>query len=336
MRLKSFTAASATEAMAQIRAVLGDRAVIVATREDENGGIRVTAAVDEPEIEAQPAAPAIRPVEAPPPASAVDAAYRAFRTHGVPAIIGERLLDLVAGIDTDDPATALAAALRQTFRFAPMTLAGTAERREPSLMVVGPPGAGKTQTLAKMAAAAVMAGRQVCLITTDTARAGGAGRLPAFAEALQLTVAEADGAQALADTLRRFAGVDLALVDSAGRNHFDGDEMADLCRLAGAGSVEPVLVVPAGLDAVEAGDIGAAYKDIGASRVIANRLDMTRRLGSVLAVAYGADLAFAGFGITARIKDGLMPADALSLARLFLSPRRPDSLRAPHTGTARP
>ena len=59
MRLKSFTAKTAAEAMAEVRKALGDNAIIVATRE-EGGEVRVTAALDDSPLP-PPAPPAATP-----------------------------------------------------------------------------------------------------------------------------------------------------------------------------------------------------------------------------------------------------------------------------------
>ncbi len=47
MRLRSFTGKTMSDALAHVRQHLGDDAVIVATQEDEDGSMRVTAALDE-------------------------------------------------------------------------------------------------------------------------------------------------------------------------------------------------------------------------------------------------------------------------------------------------
>ena len=46
MRLKTFSAKSMAEVMRQVRAEMGEDAIIVATRKSESGAVRVTAAVD--------------------------------------------------------------------------------------------------------------------------------------------------------------------------------------------------------------------------------------------------------------------------------------------------
>ncbi|MEO3433814.1 GTPase [Inquilinus sp. CAU 1745] len=315
MRLKSFTAPTVAEAMAQIRETLGDAAIIVATNDDRDGGVRVTAAIDEETVRKPPPRPAR--TDAPDPADGLDAIYRAMRSHGVPAIIGEALLDRIAGFDTRDPGRALSAGLRDMFGFS--SLANREDGRP--IVMVGPPGVGKTQTTAKLAARALMAGQSVSLITTDTDRTGGGASLAAFAEAMKLPLARADTPTELRSALAETKAADLVVIDTAGRNHLQAADMVALGRFLVLGGMEPVLALPAGLDPVEAGDIAKAFADLGARRLVATRVDMARRLGSLLAAAHAANLAFAEYGDTPRIKDGIVPFDPPALARLLLTDR---------------
>jgi flagellar biosynthesis protein FlhF len=360
MRLRSYTAESVAAAMAQIREELGDDAIIVATSEDGENGVSVTAAIDEdPEPEdgdaglfvpAGPAAARPRPAAAPAPARApapqmpqmpqmpqaapggwavdpVDVVYRGFREHGLPAVVAEPLLEAVGGFETSDPRKALAAALREMFRFAPF---GEQAWRRP-VMPVGPPGAGKTQTVAKLAARGLVAGRRVAVLTTDTDRTGGIGHLSAFTEGLRLDLQVAGDAAALADGLAAVRGSDMILVDSAGRNHLDADDMESLAALLAGGAVEPFLVMPAGLDPVEAGEMARVFRELGTARMVVTRMDAARRLGSILAAAYAGGLGFAEFSGTPRIMNGLAPVDPVSLAQLLL-PRQRQAGRRQRTG----
>lgn len=324
MRLKAFHAETVTAAMALIREELGEDAIIVATQ-DEDDGVRVTAAVDEDAMAANFA-------EAAPENGAdtdpVDVVYDAFKSHGVPAAVGEPLLEAIGSFETSDPLTALAAALRQKFRFAPLGPGGWAK----PVMAVGMPGVGKTQSAAKLAARALMAGRGVAVLSTDTARTGGAGQLQAFATALRLDLMTASDPAILADGLLAVRDRDSVIVDSPGRNPREPEDMAEQAAFLLDGRVEPLLVLPAGLDPVEAGEMASAFYDLGARRMIVTRLDLTRRLGGVLAAGYAADLAFAEASATPMIKDGLSPMDPMSLARLLLPNRRVDEQRR-RTGT---
>ena len=331
MRLKSYSGPTMAAAMAAVRDELGENAIIIATHEETSGGIRVTAALDDSPDPADGIgnAPAMSAgLSAPSAEDVVDEVYQAFRSHGMPALIGEPLLEAIGAFETSDPVTALAAALRQSFRFAPI---GDAPWLRP-MMVVGPPGAGKTQTVAKLAARAVMSGRRVAVLTTDTERTGGVAHLSAFVDALRLDLAVVDQPETVSDALLATTDHDLVLIDSAGRNHLDEAQMASLSDLLLGGRIEPILVMPAGVDAVEAGDVAKAFREVGARRLIATRLDMARRLGSVLAAAYAADLAFADFGTTPRIKDGLEPANPRALARLLM-PHWSVEERGQQTGT---
>ncbi len=86
------------------------------------------------------------------------------------------------------------------------------------IAVVGPTGAGKTTTIAKLATHADAFGAQrVGLITLDTHRAAGLEQLQAYADAAGLPCAIAyDVAEAQA-AMKRLAACDVILVDTAGR-----------------------------------------------------------------------------------------------------------------------
>ncbi|WP_207476532.1 flagellar biosynthesis protein FlhF [Arenibaculum pallidiluteum] len=336
MRLKSFHAANMAEAMRLVRTALGDDAIIVATREEE-GGVRVTAAIDEGAPPVPPPAPAARAaaVQAPQPLrlpeiDVTDQVADALRRHGTPAAVAEHVLELAAQVDTDDAQQALGAALEHLFTFAPLP-----EARCPQpLMLVGPPGAGKTLTTAKLATRAALRGRKVGVVTTDTARAGGVDQLAAFTRLLKVQLVAVEDALALSDALTVFHGVEQVLVDSAGRNPFDADDMDELAELVHAGGVEPVLVLPGGGDPVESAEMAAAFAGLGARRLVVTRLDMTRRLGGLLAVALHAELGFSEVSITPKVAEGLTPLDPMSLARLLLpSARAAADLPAQQTGT---
>lgn len=298
MRLKTFQAKSVPEAMRMVRQAMGEDAIIVATREEE-GGVRVTAAIDEG-ASPPPPAPAAAPAKAATPAKAAKPGKPApqveeelppdvgeivadtlFR-HGTPPGITDRLLDVVDELELDDPLLALGAALDAVFTFQPLPEG----RMERPLMLVGPPGSGKTLAVAKLAARAVFRNRPVGIITTDTVRAGGVEQLAAFTRLMKVKLISVEDAMALADALEVNRGVEQVIIDSGGRNPFDPADMAELRRMLASTPVEPVLVLPAGIDAVEAAEMGTLFRATGVRRVLVTRLDLTRRLGSTLAAVY--------------------------------------------------
>ncbi len=275
------------DAMAALRAEMGEEAVILGTRRIA-GGVEVTAAQeagDEPLVIAPGAAPS----------AAIPAT---LRRHNLPAPLAQRL----AGAP-------LAQALGREFRFTPLPL-------EPRpLLLAGPPGAGKTTSCAKLATRLVLAGRPPLLVSADGRRAGAAEQLAAFARVLDLPLAVAASPAALAKALARRAPGQPALVDLPGCDPFDDAGARRHAALAEAAQGASVLVLPAGLDAEEAGETARAFHLLGCRHLLPTRLDAARRLGGVLAAAAAADLAFTEAGTGMDVATGLTPLTPEALAQ---------------------
>jgi flagellar biosynthesis protein FlhF len=302
MRLRTFTAATMAEAMGLVRAALGDDAIIVSTEEGDDGGMRVSAAVDRPEQLAPTAGPDI-----------IDALGEALSGHGLSASLVEKILCAALPFETDDPLLALASAFTTFFDFAPVD----ADESRP-LLLVGPPGAGKTVSIAKLATRAVMAGQAVRLVTADTVRAGAIEQLEAFARVLKLTLYRADTAQRLRPLTADVRPGQLLLIDTPGINPYSAGDRRELAALIAASGAEPVLVLAAGGDAFDTIEATRIFRDLGATRFIVTRLDMVRRLGSVLTAADALHLKFCEAGIAPDIATGLKPFNPVVLARMFL------------------
>ncbi|HWT10522.1 MAG TPA: hypothetical protein VN329_15255 [Roseomonas sp.] len=299
MRLKTFRAARMPDAMAQLREELGAEAVILSTRRTAQG-VEVTAALEAEE-----------PLLIPPAGAAIAAPAGPLAFHNPPAALAEALsrgsLDL-----------ALAGALG----FAPLP-----DGRDRPIMLVGPPGAGKTLTCAKLAARFVLAGTPPVIATTDGQRAGASAQLAAFTSVLGLTLAVAQSPAALGKALARRQPGQPVLVDSAGCDPFDTRQVVALHALASAAAADLVLVLPAGLDAHEAADLARAFAALGARHLVPTRLDAARRLGAVLAAAEAGPLLLTEGGTSPEVVDGLEPLTPARLAaRLVAAPRR----GAPH------
>lgn len=317
MRLKSFHAKTMSEAMKMVRQSLGDDAIIVATREEEGGGVRVTAAVEEDDHQSAhdrltQVAKAV--IEEEPDVDVGEVVADVLHRHGVPAPLAEQLIDAAAGLDTDDPTLALGAALDSMFTFSPI---GEKRAAKP-LILVGPPGGGKTLLVAKLAARAVFKKRAVGVITTDTVRAGGMEQLAAFTRLMKVKLVTVEDPDALAGAFEVNRGADSVLVDTAGRNPFDADDMADLKSLLSVVDAEPVLVLPAGLDVLEAADMAMAFKALGVRRMLVTRLDMARRLGSLLGTAHRARMAFCDASVSSKVAEGLTALNPMTFARLMM------------------
>ena len=297
MRLRIFRARTTAQALAEVRRDLGEEAVILGVTRTA-GGVEVTAAV-----ETEEAAPLPLPAAAPEPGS--------LAWHNAPPSLLERLR-----------AGHLAEALRRELSFAPLP-AGT----ERPLLVAGPPGAGKTSTAGKFATRALLSGAPPLLVTSDSNRAGAAEQLAAFARILGAGMAMAATTQALVKAVKGRRPGQPVVIDTAGADPFDPEEMARLSAFARAVDAEMVLVLPAGLDAAEAGEIARIYAVAGCRLLLPTRLDQARRLGSVLAAAWCGPLALTEGGIGPGPAGGLLPLSPETLARRL----RGDRLAAEET-----
>jgi flagellar biosynthesis protein FlhF len=270
MRLRDFRAGTVPAALAQARAELGPEALILSTRRVADG-VEVTAAFEDETPEPQETA---RPV---------GADQSALAWHGVPPAIAARLTG-----------RRLADAIADLLRFGTLPL----ETHGPPLLLTGPPGAGKTLTVARLATRLVLGGALPLVITADGRRAGAAEELASYTRLLGVSLVVASHPATLARALQhRQAGAPV-LIDTSGVNPFDTAQMASIGGLTeGAGAI-PVMVLPAGHDPLEAAEQAGAFAAAGVRHFVPTRLDLARRLGSVVsaAVAGGMMLSEAGTG----------------------------------------
>lgn len=309
MRLRSFHGATLTEAMRSVREALGENAIIVATREDDNGGVRVTAAIDEVAITenlTRQAAPAVK-IDG---SEALEKIAEALTRHQVQAALAEKIMATATQFASDDPLLALGAALDTHFKFMPVT-------DEKPLMLVGPPGAGKTLCIAKFATKSMLAKKPPVVISTDLERAGGMEQLAAFTRLLKINLVEIEDWNALRDAIA-MQKTGPILIDTAGRNPFDENERETIREyMAAAG--DAVLVLPAGLDAAEAIDLAQEFRKLGAARLIVTRVDAVKRLGSLLRIAYESRLPLANYCASYKVTEPPLPMNPVVLARLILN-----------------
>lgn len=314
MRLKSYNAPTMAEAMRMVREELGDDAIIVSTQRSSDGqGVRITAALEDPaDDDAIASALSGRNTTA-----FAEKVREALAYHGAPARLIEKMVQAATAVEVGSPTMACATALEDHFDFAPLP-----ERKSPRpFMLVGPPGGGKTITCAKLAARARLAGRPVGVITADTIRAGAIEQLQAFTGILEVELRQVRGPDGLGQAVNEMMhGYDLVFIDSPGLNPFSQHDMDYLKSLVNAADVEPILVLAAGGDAAEAADIGEAFGASGATRLLATRLDMTRRLGAILAAADAGQLMFSEVSLNPHVATGLCAVNPVSMARLILPP----------------
>jgi flagellar biosynthesis protein FlhF len=298
------------DAMRQIRQSLGDDAVIVSTQTDDDGSVSITAALESDDAES-----ALNALLADDEHDRVrEEIYRALDYHGVPADLGEAIMERIGDDMSKDATTSLEAGLKQCFDYSPIDLG----KMQKPILLLGLPGAGKTVTTAKLATQAVMAKRPVSIISADGFRAGAREELSAFTDILDTDLMHVDTPAELRAAVAGKSAGTVTLIDSTGANPFHAKEMAALAQLVEAADAEPVLVLAAGGDTMEAAEIAGSFAAIGTRRMVVTRLDISRRLGAMLVVAEAGPLAFSDVSFSPQVARGLKFLTPQALARLLM------------------
>ena len=297
--------------MELVRSALGPDAIILSTEEDSRGVV-VMAARDN-DLAAAPH-PDVPGPQQPDLAPARNHIARVLAHHRLPSELAARLEDLTAPMTDPDPSARMAAALSATLPFA----AGDLAVNSRPILLVGPPGAGKSATAARIGLAARMAGRSFMLATLDGSKAGALAQAKGFAESLGAELEAIVGAEQLRRLLRKQPQGKCIVIDTPGHSPFVAEALADLGRLCEASAAEPIMVMAAGGDPNEAGDIAAAFARLGARRQIVTRFDVTRRLGGVILAASETGMALAAASNSALIAQCLHElSPAFLAAQLF-------------------
>ncbi|MEQ8248008.1 MAG: GTP-binding protein [Alphaproteobacteria bacterium] len=309
MRLRTFTAATLDDAIAQVRDELGEDAVIVSTYQSRRGrGAQVTAALDEPSDERAFTDQVVGEEALEPD----DEVAQVLRFHRLEESLATRLARDARAVTRDDTVMALAGALDSRMSFAALPVADAAP-----IMFVGPPGGGKTVTVIKAAARAVLKGFSVHIITTDTVRSGAFEQLAALAAMMDVPLDAAETPADLAAAIQAAEHADLILIDTPGTNPFARTEVDDLSTFAKVCSAQQVLVLAAGADSADLAEAAEVFASAGASALHITRLDCARRYGGIVTAAIAGGLPLAEVSASPFIANGLSPLNPVSLARLM-------------------
>lgn len=148
---------------------------------------------------------------------------------------------------------------------------------------VGPTGAGKTTSIAKLVAHCCLGKkRRVSIITADTYRIAAVEQIRAFADIVKVRLHVVFSPSEVKAALAACVNDDLVFIDTAGRSRLETDYMRDLKNMLGALHPDEVHCVVSAT--TKDSDLLAAVKQygaIGANRLLFTKLDETVHVGNV-------------------------------------------------------
>jgi flagellar biosynthesis protein FlhF len=186
--------------------------------------------------------------------------------------------------------------------------------------LVGPTGVGKTTTIAKLAAIyRLKEKRRVGLITVDTYRIAAVEQLRTYANIIDLPMQVVSTPKEMREAVRQMAGMDLVLIDTAGRSPKDEVRLQELRAFINEASADEVHLVLSSVTASRTLEQTAErFAAIGTTALILTKLDEANGLGSLLPVLRSSRLPLSYLTNGQNVPDDIEVADPPRLAKLIL------------------
>lgn len=195
--------------------------------------------------------------------------------------------------------------------------------------LVGPTGVGKTTTVAKLAARAVLrhGASKVALVTTDTYRIGAQDQLRIYGRILGTPVFAVRDENDLELTLSDLHSRHLVLIDTVGMSQRDKRVAEQVALLCGEGrDVNRLLLLGAPSQGLTLEEVARAYSGPGLIGAVLTKIDEAHTYGPVLDVAIRHELPLHFVTNGQRVPEDLHLANAAYLVdRAFRSMPKADS-----------
>lgn len=192
--------------------------------------------------------------------------------------------------------------------------------RRKTVALVGATGVGKTTTIAKLAADfRLRENIKIGLVTVDTYRIAAVEQLRTYADIIDLPMKVVTSPPEMRRALDDLIGLDLVLIDTAGRSPRDElqiKELKSLLAVADADEVHLVLSMAAGLKSLES--TARKFSPVGTTSLIMTKLDESIGMGPLLSISNRTGLPLSYLTTGQDVPDDIEPAHPSRIARLVL------------------
>ncbi|WP_313756549.1 GTPase [Tissierella sp.] len=191
---------------------------------------------------------------------------------------------------------------------------------------VGPTGVGKTTTLAKIAANFVLKNKHdIGLITSDTYRIAAVEQLKIYSDILQLPLKIVYNKKEMLEAIDHFSSKDIILVDTAGRNHNDIEQLQELKDILNTTkSKEIYLLINANIDCRALKTLIEKYDFLEDYRIIITKVDETESYGNILNIKHITNKQLSYFTIGQNVPDDIETINVENIAEKLIEENKND------------
>lgn len=321
MHLKRYRMPTVQEALARVREDLGPGALVLSTRLVSRRGpagwfggreVEITAAADRRQVsENRPSEVSVRQ----PAPSADNEIVAKLRAAGLDPDLAQAVF---AAIPRSARRAASVPTLRRALAECLRPNAAGEDAFAPVEVFIGPPGAGKTTTIAKIAAQErARHGRRLGLVAADGYRVGAVEQLRLYADIIGTSFRVVRAAAEMEQVFQKRSPQPM-LVDTAGRSPKDRAARDMFEVFAGRRDVRTHLVIPASTTAEELDRAIEGFGQARPDRVVLTRLDECESAIPVINALRARQLPVSYLGTGQRVPEDLARATAPVLAACLL------------------
>ncbi|EQB35557.1 flagellar biosynthesis regulator FlhF [Sulfurimonas hongkongensis] len=194
------------------------------------------------------------------------------------------------------------------------------------IMLVGPTGAGKTTSIAKLAARysyLMQKKYKVGLVVLDTYRIGAVEQLMQYARMMKLGIETVVDPPEFSTALNSLRYCDYILIDTMGSSPYDKGKISKIYECLEANdteySIDVVLVMPS---SIKYDDLKVTYENFSSlniDTVMFTKLDETRGFGNIFSLAYETKSPISYFSVGQEVPEDLVCASSDFLVECLLN-----------------